>query len=120
MIVCILQVSTNGLISFGRPFYLWHPRQFPSNDPAISSANILAPYWSDNDIRNSGEISYGSFQYGDSAEGNYYLGLISTYVRFIYPNTSQQFEGNFVIIAYWNQVRFFPHGSSNLTNILYK
>jgi len=113
----ISQVSTNGLISFGRPFHLWHPHKFPSNDPVISSANILAPYWSNNDIRNSGKISYGFFQYGDSTEGNSYLGLASLYIRLFYPNTSQ-FEGNFMIIADWNQVHPFPHGSSNLANIL--
>ena len=105
------------MISFGRPFRLWHPCQFPSNDPLVNSANILAPYWSDNDIRSSGNVSYGSFQYGDSVEGNNLLLYISLYIREFYPNASQ-FQGNYMIIADWDQVHPFPHGSSNLTNIV--
>lgn len=105
------------MISFGRPFDLWHPRQFPSNDPLVSSASILAPYWSDNDIRNDGEISYASFQYADSVEGNHFLGVVDSYIRHFYPNASQ-FQGNFIIVAEWDWVHPFPHGNSNLTNIL--
>ena len=113
----ILQVGTNGVISFGRPFHLWHPREFPSNDPLVNSANILAPYWSDNDIRNSGEVFYGAFQYEDSAEGDNFLVTFSSLISIFYPNASN-FRGNFIIIAEWNEVHPFPHGSSNLTNIL--
>ena len=105
------------MISFDKPFHLWHPHQFPSNDPLVNSANIVAPYWSDNDIRSSGNVSYGSFQYGDSDEGNHLLGYISSYIRAFYPNASQ-FEANYMIIAEWDQVHPFPHSSSNLTNIV--
>ena len=105
------------MISFGRPFHLWHPHQFPSNDPLINSANILAPYWSDNDIRNSGEIFYGSFQYADNDEGDDFLEDISSSIRSSYPNATA-FQGNFIIIAEWNGVHPFPHGSSNLINVL--
>lgn len=119
----VLQVGTNGLISFDRPFNLWHPRLFPSNDPLVSSANILAPYWSDNDIRKTGEISYASFQHSNSAEGDSLLTLVTNYIRFVasaYPDIldASQFIGNFMVVAEWDQVHPFPHGSLNLTNIL--
>ena len=113
----ILQIGTNGVISFGKPFHLWHPRQFPSNDPPVYSANILAPYWSDNDIRKSGNISYGSFQYTDGAEGiNNLLEDVSLHIRTFYSN-ALDFQGNFMIVAQWNQVHPFPHGSSDQITI---
>lgn len=117
MCTYILQVGTNGLISFGRPFNLWHPHRFPSNDPLVNLANILAPYWSDNDIRTAGDVSYGSFQFADSIEGIFFLNDVSTHIRDSYPDASG-FQGNFMIIAEWDQVHPFPHGSSNLTDIL--
>ena len=104
------------MISFGREFLLCYPQPFPSNDPSISSANVLAPYWSNNDIRNTGEVTYASFQYGDTTLGNILLEICSNYIRTNCPN-STQFQGNFMILAEWNQVHPFPHGSSNLSSV---
>jgi len=78
---------------------------------------LLAPYWSNNDIRNTGEVIYASFQYGDTTEGNILLEIYRNYIRTNYPNATQ-FQGNFMILADWNKVHPFPHGSSNLSSVL--
>ena len=51
----MLQVSSNGLISFGNPFTSFNPQHFPIG---INFA-VVAPFWSDVDISNGvGNIYY--------------------------------------------------------------
>ena len=45
-----LQVSTNGLVSFGRPYLSWWPIPFPFG---YSKVPIIAPCWVDFDFRNN-------------------------------------------------------------------
>ena len=47
-VTIIIQVNTNGILSFRSPFTSYVPRQFP-----LTSFNVLiAPFWDDIDIRN--------------------------------------------------------------------
>ena len=42
--VFIMQISTNGLVSFGKPYSNWSPSPFPYGDHSIP---VIAPYWTD-------------------------------------------------------------------------
>ena len=51
----LFQVSTNGIISIGKPITEFIPRLFPTND------TIIAPFWGDVDTSNgAGTITFGS------------------------------------------------------------
>ena len=76
-------------------------------------AHVIAPYWSDNDIRNNGgTVSYEVFQFEGQA-----LDTVSEYVteKFM-RNMTTKFQGVYMILAEWNAVRPFPHGA-NLVNL---
>ena len=53
-----LQVSENGVISFGNKWFYDKPERFPTQDRYIQDRFVLAPYWSDNDIRRDGTVRY--------------------------------------------------------------
>lgn len=45
----VIYVSTNGLVSFGRPYLSWWPIPFPFG---YSRVPVIAPFWADFDFRN--------------------------------------------------------------------
>ena len=47
-----MQISSNGLISFGSRFTSTVPRLFPIR------SNVIAPYWDDINLRNKGIVRY--------------------------------------------------------------
>ena len=55
-----VQVGTNGIISFGRPFYFWYPRNFPTPYPWIRDTFVAAPFWHDVDIQSKGHVIYAT------------------------------------------------------------
>ena len=46
-------MNTDGIISFTKPFTYSNPKPFP-----IDNADVIAPYWSDFDITQSGNIYF--------------------------------------------------------------
>ena len=53
-ITIILQVSTNGVVSFGATFYDYDLRPFP-----LSTSDILiAPFWDDSYVENGGQVLF--------------------------------------------------------------
>lgn len=47
-----VQISSNGLISFGESYTVYIPSKFPIN------RKVVAPYWTDIDLRNQGEVRF--------------------------------------------------------------
>ncbi|XP_065884099.1 mucin-like protein isoform X2 [Dysidea avara] len=101
-------VSTNGVISFSRPFYYWWPFPFPGFY-YLRRFHVVAPYWSDNDIRREGEVSYEIFEKGRSSYDDVLLDRVNTYLT---ANMMTNFSGTFMILAEWRDVHPYPHGSS--------
>ena len=102
------------MISFGRPFYFWYPSPFPGNYYQRRSY-VVAPYWTDNDIRRSGEVYYETFVKGRSKSEDNALNKLNQYLR---TNTEQHFSGTFMILAEWQEVHPYPHGSCYLCHFL--
>ena len=102
-----MQVGTNGVISFSRPFYYWYPYPFPGNY-YLRRFYVVAPYWADHDIRREGEVCYETFHRGRSTTENSVLDRVSRYLRM---NTMSDFSGTFMILAEWRNVHPYPHGS---------
>ena len=54
-----MQICENGIISIGeRPFKLWRPQRFPSDNPLIQQSNVLAPFWNDHEPTPGGSVKY--------------------------------------------------------------
>ena len=50
----ILQVNTNGVLSFRNPFFNFVPNPFPLNTNNV----LIAPFWDDFDLRLGGQILF--------------------------------------------------------------
>jgi len=76
---------------------------------------VVAQYWSDNDIRREGNVSYKVFQLQATASyGNQLLDDVSSYIR--ENSVSLDFRGSFMILAEWEGVHSYSHGASNTDN----
>lgn len=108
-----MQVNENGVLSFGRPYRFSHPKRFPDSTIAVRQQNVVAPFWSDNDIRKEGTVRYAAIQRSSSAEGNMLLQQIAARVNEPRSVSDDQFEPTFMVVAQWDKVHPFPHGSDS-------
>jgi len=73
---------------------------------------VVAPYWTDNDIRREGNVSYEVFQLqATGVYGDQLLDDISSIIR--ERKMSSDFKGIFMILAEWKDVHPYPHGASS-------
>ena len=103
----IVQVGTNGIVSFGQPFYFNNPSIFPTDNFFIHSTNVTAPFWSDMDTRVAGSVSYETHQRGSNAESNAKLERVS---GFIAARENISFTASWMLLAHWDRVHPYPHG----------
>ena len=89
------------MISFQESFTHHVPYLFPSEFTFISSAFLLAPFWSDIDITFYGSIFYEVHSGYDSL-------LISQVNDFISNHTEGNFTGTWMLVVQWDEVREFP------------
>jgi fibulin 1/2 len=66
----------------------------------------VAPFWSDNDIRTYGSVCYEVF---DQSSDSLIIEDVSEYIS---DQTGSDFEGTWMLLAEWNEVHPYPHGSS--------
>ena len=102
-----MQVSDNGLISFDQEFA--GSPQSPGSDFSEVPDDILviAPFWSDNDIRMSGMIRYEVYEAGTSSQIDNELSDVG---QFIVTETGGEFNGTWMLLAEWRDCHPFPHG----------
>ena len=89
-----IQISSNGLISFGGSFTNYYPTKFPKTVP------VIAPYWDDIDMRNKGSVVYNIFS---DLNGSEVLRNISTFINSIY-HTPAKFEAISAVVIFWEEV----------------
>ena len=90
------------------------PQPFPGTVVSVRSAHVVAAYWSDNDIRREGNVSYEVFEFQKTGTyGDEVLTTVSNYIMEELENATS-FLGVYMILAEWNSVHPFPHGSSNI------
>jgi len=78
----------------------------------VRSAHLIAPYWSDNDIRREGNVSYEVFQFQETGtHGDEVLDAVNSYIQEEFENATN-FVGVYMILAEWNTVHPFPHGTN--------
>ena len=107
----LFQVATNGLLSFSEAFSHWAPEPFPGVFTIVQNSLLIAPFWDDVDISGGGgSVSYQIFSSEDNDSlANTNLNAVNTYVNSVHGDGS--FMGIWMLVAYWNQVSPYPHGS---------
>eukprot|EP00731_Ephydatia_muelleri_P017659 Em0010g757a len=93
-------VGANGIISFGAGYTSNNPQLFPTTNAVTRNAYVVAPFWSDNDLRLAGNVTYQVFT-SQLADVN----------AFISDTTGTNFTGTWMLVAQWNGAHPFPHGS---------
>ena len=86
-----LQISSNGLISFGDSYLEYIRRLFPINE------KVIAPYWDDIDLTGRGSIHYDSF---NTLNGSEVLRNVSAFINSVY-RTPNMFEASSAVVVYW-------------------
>ena len=100
------------MISFSRPFYYWYPYPFPGHY-YLRRFYVIAPYWADHDIRRRGNVFYETFERGNGQNDDLVLRRVNDYLRST-DMAPSNFSGTFMILAEWNGVHPYPHGSEYL------
>ena len=97
--VAMLQVNTNGVISFGSSFT--SPSSSGSNFNDARSDPIIAPFWDDVNIINGGTIYYR--QEFDPLIRD----LVNQEINSIFPAEFPPFQASLVFVATWDRVAAF-------------
>ena len=99
-----VQVSSNGLISFGASYREWVPEPFP-----LSSAIVVAPFWDDIQLTETGVAQYNIIT---SANGSTIIDQVESFLK---TNQSVELDLDWVIVAKW--VNVCPYGNKFCTSI---
>ena len=108
--VLILQVNTNGVLSFGTSY----TRAVGTNFTLLSSPPIIAPFWDDIDIFNGGTIYYRQDSNSTVME------LVQRVLVSEYPEAAS-FQPSLVFVATWDRVepfRFSDRGRVNTFQVV--
>lgn len=99
-----LQVSADGLFSLSEPYTDCCPSPFPLED-----VYMVAPYWSDVDIRLEGEVRYEVHTWSNPDSWS----LLTNVSSFLSEQAGFVINGTWMLVAKWDGVHPFPHGSDN-------
>ena len=99
-----MQVSSNGLISFGTSFTSFIPQTFPI------FVNVVAPYWDDTDTRIKGVVRFDVITPSHPTL-SCLLELTSNLIREKYVD----FMASWLLVARWIDV--CPFGDSNCVEV---
>ena len=69
----------------------------------------MAPYWSDNDARLNGLVSWEMYTLGESTQTNDIIGRVNDFINL---NEDEDFAGNFVFVGTWSEMHPYPAGAS--------
>uniref|UniRef100_A0A673C3P1 Si:ch211-182p11.1 n=1 Tax=Sphaeramia orbicularis TaxID=375764 RepID=A0A673C3P1_9TELE len=91
-----IYVNHNGHLTFLQPWYRYTAQRFPMH----GHRDIIAPFWTDLDNRNNGQVYYKQYTSGSVLQqathdiNQYFPGL--------------NFAANWVFVATWYQVAYYP------------
>ena len=106
------QVGANGIISFEREWYFWYPSRFPTSGFWTRNGFVIAPFWNDHDLRKSGSIRYAVIDSNERKDSADLIWNISNFIRLNHEQAAMDnFEGVWMLLAHWDKVHPYPHGS---------
>ena len=89
-----MQVSSNGLISFGSPYTKYRPESFPI------SAHVVAPYWTDINLQLKGVVKYAVITHSHP-KISFWFNLVNEFIR---KEENGEFNASWLLIAKWIDV----------------
>ncbi|XP_031413708.1 uncharacterized protein LOC105909089 [Clupea harengus] len=100
-------VNHHGHITFNQSLSQYVTHEFPAN----STMDIIAPFWTDLDNRESGNISYQQYTSGDA------LQTATQDISSYFPNVT--FTASWVFVATWDRVAYYPNtGTENTFQVV--
>ena len=104
------QVGANGFISFDVGLTSSLPQLFPSDQNRIKNGYVIAPFWSNNDLTLAGNVTYQVEKFSSDQ--------LTSASAFIRDTTNTNFSGTWMLVAQWNGVHPYPHGSNPSSSAL--
>ena len=107
-----MQVNEDGVITFEKEWRNSHPDRFPTEHYWSRQRQVVAPFWSDNDLRKAGAVRYVAYglQVGDeTSQGKMLLDKVNQNVQ----KVDEEFTGKWLLIAHWDHVHPSPHGDDD-------
>ena len=109
-------MNENGVISFENPWMYWFPEQFPTDNFAIRNTLVVAPFWSDNDIRKEGAVRFVTYNFltDDNPDGKALLDVVNANIQAQQgEEIEESFVGLWMLVAHWDRVHPSPHGGED-------
>ena len=100
-----IQISSNGVISFGSRFTSYVPQSFPI------PSNVIAPYWDDIDLRNKGFVRYATITRSHPTLSC----LLDITNDLIEELENVEFNATWLLVARWIDV--CPFGDSSCSKV---
>ena len=113
LVICFLQVSTNGAISFGQAFLNSNPEVFPSSSGEVFWSYLAAPFWADISTTQSGSVSW---EIHENLESPDLLAQVDNLIQQEYGDLN--FNGLWMLIGFWENVQFTDQ-QDTVNNALY-
>ena len=109
-------MNENGAISFEQEWRYSIPQRFPTGQKETMQRLVVAPFWSDNDIRREGTVRYTTYTRGEANTlGASVLANLTNYIKSL--SNAEDFEGRWLLIAHWDGVHPSPHGGDSNNGI---
>ncbi|XP_016520669.1 alpha-tectorin-like, partial [Poecilia formosa] len=98
-----IYVNQNGHLTFDYPWSSFSPQRFPM----YGTRDVIAPFWTDLDNRENGEIYYVQYTNGSL------LQQVTQDINAYFP--ALNFQASWVFIATWHEVAYFPTTGTQTT-----
>uniref|UniRef100_A0A3B3XC40 NIDO domain-containing protein n=1 Tax=Poecilia mexicana TaxID=48701 RepID=A0A3B3XC40_9TELE len=98
-----IYVNQNGHLTFNVPWSSYFPQRFPM----YGTRDIIAPFWTDLDNRENGEIYYVQYTNGSL------LQQVTQDINTYFPDLN--FQANWIFIATWHEVAYFSMTGTQTT-----
>ncbi|XP_071757273.2 alpha-tectorin [Centroberyx gerrardi] len=98
-----IYVNHNGHLTFNAAWSSYTPYQFPAH----GSRDLIAPFWTDLDNRNNGQVLYNQYTSGSV------LQQATRDINQYFPNLN--FAANWVMVATWYEVAYYPTTGTETT-----
>ena len=89
------------------------PQTAGNSFPDVINSLIIAPFWSNNDIRRAGMVRYEVHDGGSAASQD----LLHTMNEAIANTTGEIFQGVWMLLVEWRDCHPHPHGQGSLSVI---
>ncbi len=104
----LMQVLSDGAITFDRPIALYQPMTFPLEGDLVNF-QLVAPFLADHDPRKFGLVRYKVY-----SRPNENTRVVSEFIK--NKNFSSNFVGTWMLVAEWYRVPLYPASDANIVS----